>query len=73
MAAIKLDMDATQAMVKSACDYGEKNKILPHEMGLAMVLAGSTLLSRGMNNVQLEEIYRQVSEMTAPLRKSNAS
>jgi hypothetical protein len=42
-------------------------------MGLALVVAGSSMLSQGMNNVQLEAIYQQVAEVTAPLRKKNAS
>lgn len=73
MGAIKLDFEAAKAMLGPALEYGEKNHLLPHEMGVALVVAGTTILSRGMNNVQLEEVFTHVAKLTAELRKPNAS
>lgn len=73
MAAILLHTEAAKAMVKKASEYGEEHKRSVPEMGLALMLAAMTVLSPGMNNVQIEEAYRHIEKLTAPLRKKNAS
>jgi len=73
MAVIRIHQAACTALLKAAKKYGEENKIDGPEMGVALVLAGITLLSMRINNVQLDEVLKVVVDMTADLRKRNSS
>lgn len=68
MAMIRFRPEATQAMVDAAAAYGNAHGFLASEMGVALLAAGLSILSAGMDDEQVEALIKQSFEMTAPLR-----
>lgn len=73
MAIIPVHYEAAAAMVKAAEDYGKEHGVSSSiEMGVALVIAGVSLMSPRINDVQLDEILVFVKELTRDLREPNA-
>lgn len=73
MARILVNYSAAVAMTKAAADYGKARDLDGVEMGIALTIAALGLLSVRLTGVQLDEVYAQIKEMTADLRKPQAS
>jgi hypothetical protein len=69
MSMITFRPDAARAMVDVAAQYGNALGYLASEMGVALLTAGLTILSSGMDDEQVEALIKQAFDMTAPLRR----
>lgn len=73
MAHIKLDLPAAMSFIQMTHQYAREHSVSVPEAALAMMLAGVTLMSGGMNDLQLDEAYDYVKQLTAERRQPRRS
>ncbi len=67
---IRIRADVAKELLRMARELGAASEIPASEMATALILAGSSMLSSGMDEEQYRAIVEQVAELTAPLRRA---
>ena len=66
---IRVRADVAQVLLNFAKAYGKDRHYPPSEMAAALVLAGVTIMSSGMNEEQVRALLEQTMTMTESLRE----
>lgn len=73
MAWVEVDYTATKRILRWAQEYAEKNDRCALCMGIALMLAGFTLVSAHTDSIAFEQILDGLKERTARLRVRQAN